>query len=458
MISMSSLSPKQTSIKTQQVCIDLPGEAVQCWRSADKLQILLRKHRDVVFDIRIGDGEIYTVESTESDFYNARDKKLISCKKSEKVTFSDGERLHLWISRDFKGNMILRSKGKIISRFEPNKLDPQKYGDSPRAKPAPFILALTGEKNKKNGSPPKKSSADLPTKRPDSIKATSGSECGFVCVVEGKMEGAPDKVMKYFQQGGSKSIFDLDMADIATRNWVWGQIAGTAAYIGDNWEWLRASVDGKTHEGIRFVSAKISYVRGKVRYYFSGYSKYNTVFGPGGYGAGNERIMSIFAGSGKTSASFTAIGKGVAGSLKGNALISFIFSSAVSLAEWKSDVKKDGYDLAATLFTGLLKTLVVASLVTALVALIVMVVMVALGASLSVLMIGAVAIAAGFAISYGIDFLDKKLAAYISSNDPNINGMADIIAPYLRNAFEKISENWDYLMKKFDIDYKEIIF
>lgn len=56
---MSSNSNEKTLSKTQQLCIDLPGEAVQCWRSSDNLQILLRKHRDVIFDIRIGNGASY---------------------------------------------------------------------------------------------------------------------------------------------------------------------------------------------------------------------------------------------------------------------------------------------------------------------------------------------------------------------------------------------------------------
>lgn len=31
-----------------QVCIDLPGEPVECWAETD-VTVLLRKHRDVIF-------------------------------------------------------------------------------------------------------------------------------------------------------------------------------------------------------------------------------------------------------------------------------------------------------------------------------------------------------------------------------------------------------------------------
>jgi hypothetical protein len=63
----------------QEHCIDLPGESVQCWigGGTDKLKVVLRKHRDVIFDIHLGNGKTYTLESTESDFYNVRDKKLV---------------------------------------------------------------------------------------------------------------------------------------------------------------------------------------------------------------------------------------------------------------------------------------------------------------------------------------------------------------------------------------------
>ena len=72
-----------TNVKTkaaptvQDVCIDLPGETVQCWRSSDNIKVILRKHRDVIFEIKLAQGQKYTVESTRSDFYNANEKKLI---------------------------------------------------------------------------------------------------------------------------------------------------------------------------------------------------------------------------------------------------------------------------------------------------------------------------------------------------------------------------------------------
>lgn len=67
---------KATAVDVQEVCIDLPGEVVQCWRSSDHIRVRLRKHRDVFFDLNLNTGSTYTVES-RSDFYCPRDKKLL---------------------------------------------------------------------------------------------------------------------------------------------------------------------------------------------------------------------------------------------------------------------------------------------------------------------------------------------------------------------------------------------
>jgi hypothetical protein len=91
----------------QEVCIDLPGEWVQCWRSSDNIKVILRKHRDVFFDISLKPGASYTVESAH-EFYFPRQKKLV-----KNATFSDGERLHLWVGREFKGLIFFKNPEKM---------------------------------------------------------------------------------------------------------------------------------------------------------------------------------------------------------------------------------------------------------------------------------------------------------------------------------------------------------
>lgn len=102
----NNITPLVAKGTWQEECIDLPGETVQCLRRKDNIRIILRKHRDVIFDLKLGHGKSYTVEATQSDFYNARDKKLVYVLAEGKVTFKDGERLHLWITRGFKGELV----------------------------------------------------------------------------------------------------------------------------------------------------------------------------------------------------------------------------------------------------------------------------------------------------------------------------------------------------------------
>ncbi len=461
----------------QEVCIDLPGESVQCWRSGDHLKVVLRKHRDVIFDLHLGKGATYTVEATDSDFYSARDKKLVHAARKETVMFRDGERLHLWVTRGFKGALLLKSNGKVLMKVEPNELDRHQYNNDPKVKPAPIIVSLGNPSaapqavaaipgvtpmGKASALPSSTSSAAVKSPMPPvpiAASAPVGDECSIVCVVEGGIEGMPQNVVDHFKKGGGKSgLANIDLNDVATRNWIWGQVAGSAAYVRDNWTWLRASLDSRTSKGFQLVSAKIHRVGGKVRFYFSGYSKFNTVFGPGGFGPGHERIMTIFAGVGKTSSTFASVLKGVAGTFKGNALVSFIFGSATAIAEWKDDLQKDGYDLAAALFMTVVKAIIAAVLVVAAVAVLVIFALAGGGISLSVIAIGAVTIAAGVLINYLVEAADKALGRVVTGDKKNTDGLSSVIAPALRKAGKQIQESWDYLMSKFPSDYSELAF
>jgi hypothetical protein len=134
---MSSKSANAATVpKTQDACIDLPGEAVKCWRSSDHIRVILRKHRDVIFDINLSKDAIYTVEST-SDFYSPREKKLL-----RRAAFFDGERFHIWVGREFRGLLILKLNDTVIGRYEVNKLDTASYGADPKTKPEPLLIVM----------------------------------------------------------------------------------------------------------------------------------------------------------------------------------------------------------------------------------------------------------------------------------------------------------------------------
>lgn len=452
---MVTASKTSSMVKPQTICINLPGESVQCWRSTDKVQVILKKHRDVIFDLRLAANRTYTVESTGSDFYNANSKKLVAGGGKQRILFNDGERLHLWIARDFKGELILKSAGQVMMKLEPSKLDAQRYSNDPKTKPVPIVVAIgvpsqtSPLQHGELTSSGKSRSIALP-RQPAS--APLDEECTVLCVVDGDVKGMPADIWAKLKNGGGNSgLVDLDPNDVATRNWLLGQIAGAAAYVGDNWNWLRASIDSKTHAGFKLVKAKIHYVRGKARYYFSGYSKSNKVFGPGGFGAGHDRILQIFSGAGNMSSAVKSVANGVAGSLKSNALVAFIFGSAMSFAEWKNDLSKDGYDLSAALLMNLIKSVVIAALTAVIVAILVVVVMFLLGMSVSTLAVGAATLTVGVGIGYIVDVADKKLGR-IAGGDGNDDGLSGIIAKQMR---KNVEENWNFLRDKKFWDYKE---
>ena len=449
---------KRSGEIVKEQCIDLPGEKVQCWIGAgtDKLKIVLRKHRDVIFDISTGNGKIYTLEATESDFYNVRDKKLVLAARHGKVFFKDGEKMHIWISRGFRGALVVKSEGLVISRVIPRELDEFQYTMSPQEKPAPIIVAIdarpptaTQTLQQLHPSFPVKSLATVPpaTSR-TALIPTQEHDCPVVCVVDGTVKGMPAELVEYFQKGSDHSgLADIDPNNVATRNWIWGQSIGTAAYGSDNWEWLRASM-GKTSSGFRLVTAKVHYVRGKVRFYFSGYSNSNTVFGRGGFGPGHDRIMTMFSGAGKTESAFGATMKGVAGTFKGTALVSFIFGTATAIAEWKTDSQKDGYDLAAALITTTIKAIVSAVLVTAIVAAIAWFLAIFIGSGILVILIGLITIGLALGVGYIIEAADKSAGRAITHNPSNPDGMASVIAPLMKDASKIIEKNWNYLKEK----------
>jgi hypothetical protein len=449
-----------SATKQQEVHIDLPGEIVKCWRSGDNLKVVLRKHRDVIFDINLDKEKTYTVQATHSDFYNARDKKLVYAKQKGTVSFKDGERMHVWVTRGFQGALLLKSEGKLLMKIEPNRLDSHQYNEDPKTKAAPIIVKLGDTTHTPPAVPLE--SANQQTVHQSVAKSASApidEACPVVCVVEGTLKNAPETVLSWFKKGGGTSgLADIDPNDVATRNWLLGQLAGTAAYARDNWSWLRASIDSKTSQGLKIVKAQVHMVRGKVRFYFSGYSKFNKVFGPGGFGPGHDRIISIFAGVGKTSSSFKAVGQGILGSVKGNALISFIFSSATAYAEWKDDLSKDGYDLTSALLMGLVKTIIVAAMTVAVVAILIVTIIALSSAAIPVLAVGAITVFIGVGIGYIVDAADRFAGRAITGDKNNSDGLSSVISPYLRVAGKEIESSWRYLMDKFPNDYKEIFF
>jgi hypothetical protein len=372
-----------------------------------------------------------------------------------------------------------------MGRYEPSALDDARYDDEPSTKPAPLIVTLKNEVEQKtafagpvptsttntiandplgiggtwNTSPVAGANGlDFLTPLTRTSAATAKEQHATVVVIDANEKAMPQRLLDHFATGGGKSgMADIDTNDVATRNWLYGQLAGASAYAGDNWSWLRHSVNRQADGVFKLVKAQMTYVRGKVRIYFSGYSKVNPVFGPGGHGAGNAKILQIYSGVGNTASTFKSAAKGIAGTFKGNALVSFIFGSVASWTEWKVDAQKDGYDLAAALLMGLFKAVVAAAATVLLMALTVFLSMALFGALVPALVVGAVTVIAGIALNYVVEALDKK-AGRAWMGAANGDGLAAGLAPWLRSAGQWISESWDYLASKMPKDYAPLSF
>jgi hypothetical protein len=338
--------PRELPADTQQVCIDLPGEDVKCVVYKPKLEIMLRKHRDVIFEIQLFKGMTYTVEADQSDFYNARDKKIVLKRSKQTVSFKDGERLHLWVGRDFRGSLILKANKEVLGRYQPNELDPVIYDLDPKIKPAPLAITLKNQE----------SLAQIP-----SSTRTASSKAPF------------------------------------TNDWTINPV--TRVYALEDWAPFHRS-----------------------------------------------KPMAFAA------SSFKATTTAIIGTFKKNALVSFIFGSITSWAEWKSDTQKDGYDLAASLITSAVKAIIVAALASALTALILMGVMALAKAAVAALVIGALVLIANFAFNYIVEAADKAAGRALKGKE-NSDGTAAAIAPILRSAGCWVNEVWKELSRKFPKDY-----
>lgn len=460
--------------------IDLPGETVQCYRTHDHLKVVLKKHRDVIFNITAKTGATYSLESDTSDFYYPKVKALYS--RNRPVTFKDGERFHIWIGREFVGNLILKQGSKVIAKYDLRKLDPTAYSKDPKEKPMPFIIKV----DKQTALPQVESnwfitprsqftnnSIDYRTMLRTSsalpqletyYQPHEKQEYKVVQVVEFKefkdkiknLGQVPSHVLKYFEKGGGKDtgLAEPDPFDVMTRNWLYGQLAGIGAYIGDNWEWLRHSIETKTAQGTKFVKMKFTKVGNNLRVYFIGYSKNNPFYHQGGFGLGNERaILPITAGAGSLGTAFKGSLKAMTGTVKGNAVVAMIFSTATALAEWHSDAAKDGYDATAAIFMGIAKALLVAVATAAIMIGIIALSIFIGGGIIGIFAIGVITIIVGFVFSYLADVSDKWLGRQ-TGDKKNEDGLAKPIADGLRKFSKWLGKEWDYLAEKMN-DYYE---
>lgn len=411
--------------------IDLPGETVQGWCSSNKIKVILRKHRDVLFDIRLFKGMVYTVHSEQSAFYDARQKKIVL--KRRKISFNDGDRVHLWISREFKGALVLKANGKVLGRYDPSNLDPAAHDAAPTTKPAPLLVVLQNEAPEK--TPPRFPTETtvaraLPSKTimgssPTAIWAESqipqayypvapqshGAGDPTMHVIEIKREdpGLPREIGTFFKSGGEQTA--LDTNGQLTRNWLLSNIIGVAAYYDDNKLWINDLWKEK------FYIQRVNHAGGPKWYIvFRGSAQTRQFITASRYGISHTKVLAITSGIGSTAGLRHGTWDAAKGSLRKAGGFAVLFTIALDTAEWLKDFeerdpktglpKKDFFDLVLKIGVDLAKAGLSAALGAVAMGALVFAGFVTGGAAV---VIGAIVLSV--VIGLTIDYFDKKTGA-----------------------------------------------
>lgn len=437
--------PKSLPVDTQQVCIDLPGEVIRCHVHKPKLQVMLRKHRDVVFDIELFKGMQYTVHADQSDFYNARDKKIVLVKRQQSVGFRDGERVHLHVGRNFKGHLVLKANGKVLGRYSPNGLDAQRYDDNPATKPSPLIIVMKNPSAEaatpaaRSTPPPSQSNIDAEWQSPFSPlefskprPAASQDQSMHVVEINPADPNVPEDVADFFKKGGEQTA--LDTKGIVTRNWLWTQIAGGGAYVSDNRRWIQELWKEK------FYLQRVAHKSG-TRWYivFKGNQTLRSYLTAARYGAINPKVIAISGGAGSVRGLRHAAWEAAKGSAKKAGLLGLLFTITLDAAEWLADYeqrdpitgkpKRDLFDLCLKVGIDVAKAAISAAVASVLVGIAVGVGLLAGG---FVIVLGALVLTV--LVGLAIDYIDKEW------------GIAEKLNKSIR-------ENADHLHNRMPLDY-----
>ena len=249
---------------------------------------------------------------------------------------------------------------------------------------------------------------------------------------------------------------DVDQYGIITQNWFYNQIGVSVAFTVDNWKWLKETMKKKKKGGFEIV--KVHFKLGEVNSgekrlyaYFSGYTKSNNYFKTGVRQLSNNPVVIPFtAGAGSVTGIKQSLKQNLSSTFKNSALVYFVLSSALSLAEWKADQNADGYDLAGALISNVIKALIISAAVTILAGTLVAVIsaMVA-GSSVAIpaIVIGAIYIGLSILVGLAVEYFEKKLT--------NGKGISSFISIMLRNIGEWLKSTFRNLNKKSNHSYRD---
>lgn len=448
------------------VCIDLPGEPVECWAETD-VTVLLRKHRDVIFDLSIKPGATYTVEATDDWMYDVAKKKRV-----KQGQFSDGQRYHIWISRDFKGYLLLKQNGKLLQRYSMFMFGLTNSSSDPKFKPEPIIIAMHAnpDGSVSAGTAPNSTApallaggnswsrsgmagfagsfsmqqAEQQQWFPLPIRLASDTSVEaqqHAHIVEVDRHSIPSEVLDKVAAGGAAETA-IDTNKIATRNWLLGQLAGAAAFFHDNQKWIRELWSEK------FKLIKIVHKNAGERWYvvFTGNPRSREYITAARYGLKHEKVLTIAGGAGSVESGIAAAWEGSKGVLKKAGMVALIFTITLDTAEWLHDYeqtgpdgkrKKDFVDLLTKIGIDFVKAGLSAAIASALVGGIVA--WLAGGVVLPVLLIVAGTVAAAVVIGYALDLIDQKTqaTAHATSALRRVGAMLKKSAEYLQSIATK---------------------
>ncbi|ESS39335.1 hypothetical protein SY91_00907 [Burkholderia cenocepacia] len=414
-----------------QVCIDLPGEPVKC-AAETELTVLLRKHRDVVFDVKLQSGATYTVTTTHPDrptgrFYDTRQKANVG-----KTTFNDGQLCHIWLGRTFEGSLILKQGDKVLGHYPIAKMDCTKgCTDDPKDKPAPVLIMLHNDKEwakdlirisdagvlgnavaapslmsaleRARRAQPKDDVSSLLSDSPFRSKTTI-SGAGNVVRGEALNVSADGREIKYsvhlfsikrnagvdepgwatkfFKEGDKPYEFKGNPHDVISRNWILAQAGSIGAYVRDAWygnePWARdffkrsfflIKRGGETVLAFSTVPEDWK----TLGFLLVGYAR---EVRPG------TKLAMIAGGAGSLSSVGAAAWNAAKESFSGNALIAFFIGAGIDAFVWFSDSNQDFRDLMAILLVDAFKSALV-------------------GAAISLINAGIVAMAAATGVTVG---------------------------------------------------------
>lgn len=453
------------------VCIDLPGEPVECWAETD-VTVLLRKHRDVVFDIQVKKGATYTIEATADWIYDVTKKKRV-----KQGQFQDGQRYHIWISRDFKGHLILKQDGKVYQNYSMQMFGLVNTASSPKAKPEPIIIAI-GTNHASH--PPTASASPKPTNvaplitypqppipdylRPappfDPLHADQLWSCPLPIklaprttvepmqeahVFEVDKNSIPKEVVDTLAAGGAEDTA-IDTNKIATRNWLIGQLAGATAFLNDNKQWIQ-ELWGEKFRLMKIVHKNVGE---KTYVVFTGNPRLRKLVTAARYGVRNEKVLTIAGGAGTAESGAAAAWEGSKGAFKKAGLIALIFTITLDTAEWLHDYqeigpdgkrKKDIADLLGKIGIDLAKAGLSAAIASMAVGAAVALLAGTVALPVSVIVVGTVVVAV--AVGYGLDWIDKKTHT------------TEHVTSWFRSIGESMKHAAEYLEKSMPKDYDQ---